>query len=83
MKYMKIEKNYFILKMKENSRLEFMEFIEKNFYFSIEKINFIWNNSNKNEIEFYSLFFDYLYAKSKKDENIKYNFEKLITYFNL
>lgn len=81
MKYFQLEKDYFILQMMNNSRLEFMEQLEK--FFSLEKINFIWNNSNKNEIEFYWLIFDYLQTKSKKDEFIKIKFNNLIKYFNL
>jgi predicted nucleotidyltransferase len=81
MKFYQIEKEYFILQMMNNSRLELMEQLEE--LFTIEKISFIWNNSNKNEFEFYSLIFDYLQAKSKKDEFIRIKFNNLIKYFNL
>ena len=81
MKTYNIEKDYFILQMKNKSRLEFMEQLEK--MFTLDKIKFIWENSNKNEYEFYSNIYDYLYNKSKKDEIIKFRFNNIITYFNL
>jgi hypothetical protein len=81
MKYFQIEKDYFILQMKNKSRLEFMEYLEE--IFTLDKIKFIWDNSNKNEYEFYSNIYDYLLSKSKKDEILKIRFIKMIKYFNL
>jgi hypothetical protein len=59
-----------------------MEFLEKEF-FTIEKISFYWNISNKNEYEFYWLIYDYLFNISKKCEISKYRFQKFIKEFNL
>jgi hypothetical protein len=80
MKHYNIEKNYFILKTKTISRLEFMEQLEKTF--ELKQIQFIWENSNKNEYEFYSLIYDYFISKSKKCEFTKFRFNNLLEYFN-
>ena len=83
MKYYKITKEYFVLQMKNKSRLEVMEYLEKNLYFSLEKLTFIWNNANKNEYDFYDLMYEYLFSKAKKDEIFENKFNNLIIYFNL
>jgi hypothetical protein len=50
------------------SRLEFFDYLEDIFGYSLEKLDFYWKQSKEFEEEFYYLVFDKLYSKSKKDE---------------
>ncbi len=58
---------------KKFPRLLFMESLNEKYNISLEKINFWWDNSNKDEYEFYTLILEYLYSKARKDkyQNIK------------
>ena len=50
------------------SRLEFFEYVEKIYWYNLEKLSFFWEQANKFEEEFYKLIFEKFYSQSKKDE---------------
>jgi len=56
------------------SRLYFMEKMETFYWKKLDKLTFWWDNTNKNEEQFYNLVLEYLLRKAKKDEfeNIKF-----------
>ena len=65
------------------SRLEFFEYVEKIYWYNLEKLSFFWEQANKFEEEFYRLVFEKFYSQSKKDELEKAKLNKLLQELNL
>ena len=60
------------------SRLEFFELLEKIYWFSFEKLNFYWKQSQENEENLYFLILEMLFSRSKKDGLELNKFNKLL-----
>jgi len=65
------------------SRLEFFEYVEKIYWYNLEKLNFFWEQANKFEEEFYKLVFEKFYSQSKKDDLEKAKLDKLLKELDL
>lgn len=63
--------------------LIFWDIYEDVFGYSLEKLNFYWQQSKEFEEEFYYLVLEKLYSRSQKDGNEKEKFDKLLNELDL